>query len=300
MERLLSVGEKWVTIFIYVGSVCTLINSPFSNIILVDVKNTNGVMCVKAIPKRQANDAAFEELLENIKSGVWKKGEKLPSENELCNILQVSRSTVRIALQRLKALGLIEVKHGKGSYVLDTRGIFEVGMSSQQLNLTQKEFYDFTVLRESIEPKALELALKREDREALQEIRIAYENMVQASEIGDLEEYSRQDCKFHLSILLASGNELFIQIVTIFKEQYCHYFQELNKFLLREQDGKKIIAFNPKDENDPHTQIYKALCGESTAEATAAVEKILKANRLRYESYCHVFSDKEHEPGKGD
>lgn len=248
---------------------------------------------MKAIPKRQANDAVFEELLENIKSGVWKKGEKLPSENELCKMLQVSRSTVRIALQRLKALGLIEVKHGKGSYILDSRDIFEMKIDSHQLNLTQKEFFDLTILRESIEPKALELALERENQEALQEIRVAYKNMIQAAEIGDLEEYSRQDCKFHLSILLASGNELFIQIVTIFREQYFHYFRELNKFLLQEQNGKKFIAFNPQDENDPHTQIYKVLCGEGIADATKAVENILKANQLRYEAHRRAVAGKK-------
>lgn len=237
---------------------------------------------MKAIPKRQANDAVYEEILENIKNGVWKKGDKLPSEQELCNILQVSRSTVRTALQRLKALGLIEVKHGKGSYVSDTRDIFQFDAISTQVNLTQKEFADMTGLREAIEPKAIELALKNQNKEALEEMNSAYENMIKAAKNADLEEYSREDCAFHLSILLASGNAFFTQIANIFKDQYFHYFQELNKFMLKQVDGKRMISFKPEDPEDPHTKIFNALNNPDIISATEAIEEILAANQMRY------------------
>jgi DNA-binding FadR family transcriptional regulator len=45
---------------------------------------------MEAIPKQRINDIVFERLLSNIRSGIWKSGEKIPSEPELCNILNVS------------------------------------------------------------------------------------------------------------------------------------------------------------------------------------------------------------------
>lgn len=246
---------------------------------------------MQAIPRRQANDAVYEELLENIKSGRWARGEKLPSEYELCEMLQVSRATIRTALQRLKALGLIEVKHGKGSYVLDSYDVFKFAPDSLQLSLTKKEFSDISVLRQIIEPKAIELALKRNDAQAVKEARTAYEDMAESAKTGDLEEFSRQDCRFHLALLLASGNELFIQIAGIFKEQFFRYFYELNKFMLKEIDGKTIIAFDPDNPEDPHAKIYKALCEMDTDSAVNATQDILLSNRQRYEANLELFPD---------
>lgn len=246
---------------------------------------------MQAIPRRQANDAAYEELLENIKNGKWARGEKLPSEHELCEMLQVSRATIRTALQRLKALGLIEVKHGKGSYVLNTYDMFKFAPDSLQLSLTKKEFSDISVLRQIIEPKAIELALKFNDVQAIEEVRSAYEGMTESARMGNLEDYSRHDCRFHLALLLASGNELFIQIAGIFKEQFFRYFYELNKFMLKETDGKTIIAFEPNDPEDPHTKIYKALCERDTDSAVSAAQDILLSNRQRYEVNLECFPD---------
>ena len=64
----------------------------------------------------------YEQVLERIKTmiaqGVYQKGELLPSEKELMNMMGVSRITVREALRLLSEAGVIETHKGKGSYVL--------------------------------------------------------------------------------------------------------------------------------------------------------------------------------------
>ena len=72
---------------------------------------------MEPILRQRVEDIVYEKLLTNIRENVWKSGEKIPSENDLCTLLGVSRVSVRSAIQRLKALGLLEVKHGKGSFV---------------------------------------------------------------------------------------------------------------------------------------------------------------------------------------
>ena len=63
----------------------------------------------------------YTQVLEQVKSmiaqGVYKKGDLLPSEKELIEMMGVSRITVRKALQILSEAGVIETRKGKGSFV---------------------------------------------------------------------------------------------------------------------------------------------------------------------------------------
>lgn len=52
-----------------------------------------------------------------IRNGHFRAGDRLPSEHELCEMFQVSRTTVRGGLQSLSALGLVESRNGAGSFV---------------------------------------------------------------------------------------------------------------------------------------------------------------------------------------
>ena len=56
---------------------------------------------------------------ENIQSGNWKVGDKLPSEHEICNTLDVSRISVRSALQHFIALGVLRSVQGKGTFLIN-------------------------------------------------------------------------------------------------------------------------------------------------------------------------------------
>lgn len=59
----------------------------------------------------------FEQLKDQIITGKWQPGYKIPSENQLVDILNVSRITIREALQALVALDLLEKKRGQGTFV---------------------------------------------------------------------------------------------------------------------------------------------------------------------------------------
>lgn len=57
------------------------------------------------------------QIIRSMIRGQLKRGERLPSEEKLAADLKVSRSSVREALKVLEALGLVEIYHGKGTYV---------------------------------------------------------------------------------------------------------------------------------------------------------------------------------------
>ena len=75
-------------------------------------------MDLKSIKKREnLTSQVFEQLKDQIITGKWKPGFKIPSENKLTEILNVSRITIREALQALVVLDLLEKKKRPG-YIL--------------------------------------------------------------------------------------------------------------------------------------------------------------------------------------
>jgi DNA-binding FadR family transcriptional regulator len=73
------------------------------------------------VQPRSAHDAVYEQIVGAVVSGELPAGEALPSERDLAQALAVSRPTVREALRRIAAAGLIETRHGGGTVVRDLR-----------------------------------------------------------------------------------------------------------------------------------------------------------------------------------
>lgn len=239
---------------------------------------------MQSFQRKKMDDLVFDSLLENIRNHVWKSGEKLPSENELCQVFQVSRATIRSSIQRLRALGLVEVRQGKGSFVLAPTELYDFTHFSPNVNLTPKQFADFSALREAVEEKAIALIVENRQRIDFTPIESAYLAMKEAASNNDPEEYARQDCMFHLSILIASGNELFIQIANIFKNQYYDYFREMNKFLF-DENGDMRALFDPNDPSDAHAVLYHRIRHDNDEKSRDAFQVIMSNNRHRFRAY---------------
>jgi len=81
-------------------------------------------MKIKNIDRNQATPISFqlqEIFHDNIDDGIWQSGEKIPTENELCEQYDVSLITVRKALKQLEIEGLIKRFQGKGTFVQDRK-----------------------------------------------------------------------------------------------------------------------------------------------------------------------------------
>ena len=71
------------------------------------------------IKKVSASEQVCEAIQDQISAGVWKVGDKLPSESDLAAKFGVNRLTVRMALQKLNALGIVETRTGSGTFVIE-------------------------------------------------------------------------------------------------------------------------------------------------------------------------------------
>jgi DNA-binding FadR family transcriptional regulator len=142
-------------------------------------------------------------LHKEIERGSLPPGEKLPSEAELAEIFQVSRTVIREALSRLKHDGILEARKGSRTHVSkDVHGkVFRI----EPRDLNDQDYLSYLYeLRIMIEPEASALAAIRSSTKDKKNIMKKFELLEEALKTGkDVTEKSKN---FHLSVLEASGN----------------------------------------------------------------------------------------------
>lgn len=175
-------------------------------------------MGIKPIRKVQVGEQVFKQLKELLIEGEWKQGDKLPSENELADLFGVSRITVRQALQKLVALGLLETRLGEGSFVKKV----EVENSLNELIPTMylEDHSMFTVFefREIIDTESARLAAMRATDEDIKVLEDILGSMVDAKEKADLKAFAKADLDFHVQIGKMTMNPLIIKTNSILQD----------------------------------------------------------------------------------
>lgn len=151
-----------------------------------------------------------EALGERIRSGVLESGDKLPTEAAIMAEFEVSRTVVREAISKLQAAGLIETRHGIGSFV---RGLGEgetFRIAPEQM-ATLQDVVAVLELRIGVETEAAALAAERRSAAQLATMREALAAFAAAAEAG--RDAVAADFQFHLEIARATGNPHYEQLM---------------------------------------------------------------------------------------
>lgn len=139
-----------------------------------------------------------------------KAGDRLLSERELAQRLGVSRTSVRQALTVLRTIGLVEMRHGDGVYLVQSPE--EVIPTLAHELLAQYEKLPAIVeVREALETKNARLAARRRTDEELEDMRAALTEMEAAIQGGDVG--AAADAHFHAAITRAAHNELLAELM---------------------------------------------------------------------------------------
>ncbi|WP_338664512.1 FadR/GntR family transcriptional regulator [Pararoseomonas sp. SCSIO 73927] len=145
-------------------------------------------------------------------------GDRLPSERELAERFGASRGAVREALAVLEALRIIERRPNSGIYLrpVERQGSIEAIVLQAELGipLTEAEVHEVVELRRILEMQAVRLAAERrlaEDVARLDEI-LARTDAVIAAAGNPADE----DAAFHLAMVEATGNHVFLRVVNAF------------------------------------------------------------------------------------
>jgi len=153
-------------------------------------------------------DQVHGRLLEDIVSGRYEIGDRLPAETELAEKFEVSRPVVREALMRLQADGLVTARQGAGTFVvrMPPRQIVKLAPRASIAGILRA----FEV-RVALEGQAARLAAERRAAAELARIGNALDAMRKAMEEG--KPASEADFAFHRCVSLASGNMTFVEIL---------------------------------------------------------------------------------------
>lgn len=150
----------------------------------------------------RTSDRLYEMIVDEHR---YEPGSKLPNENELSGELKVSRTTLREAISFLVAQGVLEIRRGKGTFVVDDLPTVGLDLTSLAGLRSRDRARDLFEMRLIFEPATVVLACQRATDEELRQIQKKAERVVEiANEGGD---WPLADQDFHWAIIRASHNE---------------------------------------------------------------------------------------------
>lgn len=158
---------------------------------------------------RNLAQALVEAITVDIQNGVFKPGEKLPSESLIMARHSVSRTVVREAMSHLQANRLVQTRHGVGTFVLEPASSMSLEPNTA---MTIRDVLCVLELRISLETEAAWLAASRRSAEQLDEMRAVLETM-RAHQGERTAESVEADMRFHQLIAQATGNRYFVDVL---------------------------------------------------------------------------------------
>lgn len=164
---------------------------------------------VRRRPRSLAHDVV-DALGGRIRDGSLAHGEKLPTEAAIMEEFGVSRTVVREAISRLQAAGLVETRHGVGTFVVGLGDPATFRISPDQLG-TLQDVIAVLELRIAVETESAALAAIRRSEQNLVALRDALKAFTNALHEG--RDAVGADFQFHLEVARATQNPHFIDLM---------------------------------------------------------------------------------------
>lgn len=214
------------------------------------------------IKKEGVADKVVRRILDLVKSGNLKAGDRLPAERELIDIFGVSRPTLREALRSLSTLGVVEMRHGGGAFVTDlhARSLlapldFYVALSPDNV---RQAFECRRLIEIEIARKCAETASEKEIEE--------FEAMLTAQEkvVDDPIGFRILDADFHEKLSQIAGNPIM--------ERLALGFYNMGLDERRKATASPIVT---RQSVQDHTDIVAGIRKRSVEQTAAAMERHL-------------------------
>ena len=179
----------------------------------------NARLPIEPVQRSRLSQQVIVQLCQLIQSGRIEPGDRLPSERDLAEQLAVSRPCLREALRALELSGLIESRHGGGTYVRD---FGEPGVFSPlvlMLGMTEDLAGDLGEVRKIFEPSVAMRAAMRADEEDVRALRSVLARQADVLDSGGpLYELLPLDREFHAIVARASRNQVAMRMVQLINQ----------------------------------------------------------------------------------
>ncbi len=220
-----------------------------------------------------------------IESGRLRPGDRLPAERELAMQIGVSRPTVRAGLQALAAIGVVQSRHGSGTYIPagpPALGTDALSFLAALHGFTREEMYE---ARRILEVGASGLAAERATPEHLATLSEEVANLF--ASLHQPHAFLVHDINFHRGVGAASGNPIVASLTEMVSALY--YEQ-------RRETAERATEDNLRDAAEAHRRIYQAIRVRDAEGARRAMHEHLSAS-LDYQK--HEPAGDGHGAGQG-
>ncbi|WP_044895014.1 FadR/GntR family transcriptional regulator [Bacillus alveayuensis] len=231
-------------------------------------------MQYKQIKPKKIYEEVAEAIFEMIKTGVLKPGDKLHSVQQLAENFNVGRAAIREALSALRAMGLIEMKQGEGTYVRE----FDPSMFSLPISLAvlmnKKDIAYLLEVRRLLEVGAAGIAARKRTEQDLRAMEHALNEM--KGGIGNEELGEKADFQFHIAVATASQNPILVSLMNNVSGMMVETMRETRRIWLfsKQATSEQLL--------EEHIRIFEAireqnaeLAQERMREHLGNVEKVL-------------------------
>ena len=197
-------------------------------------------------------DLVIQQIQEKISLGVFPPGAKIPTEPALMAQLGVGRSTVREAIRVLVSAGLLEVRQGDGTYVLERQSGHEP-LEYRLRRATAQEIHD---VRRLIEVETARLAALNRTQADIDTMRDCLSRKKAALTASDPHGYVMADIAFHSAVASASGNSLLADLY----RSFCMVFQDFLDSLIADRGVNQY-------QDRIHTGLLEAIAAQNPEQA---------------------------------
>lgn len=174
-------------------------------------------MRVEPISRPSLVDVVIERIRQVIDEGGMSAGDRLPSESELVERLQVSRTVLREAIGRLETMGLLTVRRGRGMFVGDRSSLSNCAkLVRSAVSIAPRELIKITEFRQVLECYAARQAANLATAEDLEELQALLDQMDQPG--LEYMEAIRHDFEFHRKLVEIAGNELMVNVLQVVRD----------------------------------------------------------------------------------
>lgn len=212
-----------------------------------------------------------DEIVRFILDDALKPGDPLPTEVDLMSRLGSSRNSVREALRALQALGIVDIRHGYGTFVgqasldiLHTSLVFRAGLAGEQLRIVR----NLIDLREVLEAGFIPVVIDRiteHDLARLDDITLR---------MDEVEELTGAEREFHELLYETCDNPLLLELIRAFWNTY----QDVEPIIHKPDEAAASIAAS-------HSAIVALVRARDVEKSVEAVHAHFNEVRVRLERY---------------
>ena len=218
-------------------------------------------------------EAITAEIYRRIKTGEYLRGEKIPPQKTLAQSLGVSPASLRGALDQLSLMGLIETKHGEGTFVKSTRPSLFVNhtMLLSDKNVT----WELLEARTQIESLVVRMAARRAHKADINAMTALLSGADEDLRENRVDAFSAKDMDFHLMISRASKNRVMERILESLREPMYQLIRETYS----------VSPDSLEESASDHKQILGAIASHDVRGSQKRMEKHLRYSKHLVERY---------------